>query len=548
MEENARIRRVAGVLVAATAAVAAARYFLPECLNDAILERDLCQHVWWTQRFADPALFPGDPIAAFMSSPIFDPIGFQAIYALLVPRIGAEPTAHLLPFLLVGAAGALAWRAGRVASGGSLAGAVAGALLVLRPGSINLLEGGLPRNFALPLLLLGAVGLLERRGAWFGVSLLLGSVLYPPAVVNLLLLGALVYGVRLIRERRLPEGIPGLLAFGLPAGILLVRLYAQPAPEGIGPKVSYAEAREMPEFGPEGRSRFFSDDPEEFWFHGRRSGIGDSPGKLAVILALVLGAAALWRRAVPVPVYGIAISAVAAFLLAHATLFALHLPNRYAVAPLSAFQTLWGACVAPRLLSAVAAFRPLAPVSERLARGAIAVPLASALLAGYGIQTGLSVRRQALGKPTNPDFRAALSALAALPKDTLVAAHPLDADLVPLRAGRSVLANRETALPYYRGYYARVKERTEASFRACFATRIEDADALRALYGVDVFLVNGKNYDPGKPPSYSAPFGDLVRRLYDEGRAKGFALRDPPSDRVLFRSGSWTVVRLRPRG
>jgi hypothetical protein len=78
-----------------------------------------------------------------------------------------------------------------------------------------------------------------------------------------------------------------------------------------------------------------------------------------------------------------------------------------------------------------------------------------------------------------------------LPADTLVAAHPLDADAVPLRTRRSVLVSDVVALPFDHGYYGQVADRTAAALAACYASDWAGVDALGQRYGADVFLAPG---------------------------------------------------------
>ena len=202
--------------IAALAAVFAARLFLPQLLRVDMYADDVRQHVWWTQRFADPGLFPGDPLAAFMSRSLFDLYGWQALYQFLVPLLDAQTVAELLPFALTVVVIALGFSIGRRVSGGLLGGVIAGTFLVLS-GSLRYLEGGLPRSFALPVILFGTWALLGRRHALFGAAILTGTLFYPPAAINLGSLGVVAFGFRIWKERRLPQAWPAAIAAKHPA-------------------------------------------------------------------------------------------------------------------------------------------------------------------------------------------------------------------------------------------------------------------------------------------------------------------------------------------
>jgi hypothetical protein len=117
---------------------------------------------------------------------------------------------------------------------------------------------------------------------------------------------------------------------------------------------------------------------------------------------------------------------------------------------------------------------------------------------------------------------------------------------VPLRTQRRVLTSTETSMPWLKEYYAIVKPRVEASLRAAYATDVATLDAELAPYGVDVFVTAPSVFADTR---YHEPYDSaLVRGLVEQGRAQGFALRTPPADRELFRSGEYYVLEVRGGG
>src|SRR5688500_20306427 len=77
------------VAIAAVVAAAASALFAPFVHPDHF-ERDWAQHLWWTERYADPDLFPGDRQADFFSRPVFSPAGARAWFRAAVPALGAD--------------------------------------------------------------------------------------------------------------------------------------------------------------------------------------------------------------------------------------------------------------------------------------------------------------------------------------------------------------------------------------------------------------------------------------------------------------------------
>ena len=150
-----------------------------------------------------------------------------------------------------------------------------------------------------------------------------------------------------------------------------------------------------------------------------------------------------------------------------------------------------------------------------------------------------------LGTPSDQDRAAVYVFLESLPKDTLVAAHPNDADDIPLRARRSVLASMETSLPLYVGYYQTMAKRIAASLAAFHAIDFAAVDLLHEQYGVDVFFVNERRYASSNS-LYFQPFYTATQEQWARGKREGFVLRDPPSERVLFQQGDFSVIRVGP--
>src|SRR5262245_48897824 len=111
-------------------------------------------------RAEDPALFPVDPIADYYGAGLPDALGL--VYSIVSPIAGPDRVNKILPyFLLAIAIGCLGFTAHRLGGKPALLGAVALAL-----GSAHVLGrmvGGLPRAFALPLLLAGGLALVLGR-------------------------------------------------------------------------------------------------------------------------------------------------------------------------------------------------------------------------------------------------------------------------------------------------------------------------------------------------------------------------------------------------
>jgi hypothetical protein len=198
------------------------------------------------------------------------------------------------------------------------------------------------------------------------------------------------------------------------------------------------------------------------------------------------------------------------------------------------------------------------PVFHRFQRGRRPIPskgtgiqaskgfgwaVVAVLVVGYAYVQGHYICRV---DPTlvtlNRQDREMLAFLAAIPKDSLVAGHPMDMDNVPLIARRKVLANREMSLPYYLGYYSRIRTRIMDMLKAYYATSWEDVVAFIKDYGVYAVVVRKDHFrrDVLTGSLYFEPFNSVIKkRLRTEDR---LVLADPPQQLRCFENESYIVL------
>jgi hypothetical protein len=440
------------VYLALLAAVTALVEWWPALSDPWFVFDDARQHVFWTYRYQDPSLFPGDLYAEVFSG--LAPLGYHALY-WAVARIGDPATASRWMGLALGAAMLwYGWRLGRAMEprwGGFLTG-----LLLLQ--YLYMLGGGLPRSFALPLLVAHLYYVTTARMGRACVILVLEALLYP----QVFLLGVGLQGLAVARaaargELRRPLAL--LLVGVAVGGLTLAPRYLVDRPASLGPMVTRAEARRDPAFQVGGRVEFFNPDPYAFFVQGSRSGLGWRKGLpplagLAILFALVVGRRL--RRTPPVILDTLLVS-LALFVAAHLLLFKLHLPNRYVRWTLPLAGILF---VAAHARSTAERLRQRLGVLDRawphLAWASWAIALV--LLVAVAAQL-LTVARRA---PTPAEVIGLHRYLRTLPADALLAGKSAVLAAVPLLDRRRVLEDREFALAYFTGYHHEVMRRMEA--------------------------------------------------------------------------------------
>ena len=316
-------------------------------------------------------------------------------------------------------------------------------------------------QLSLPLQLLAVIGLLERRWALVGAT-------FPPSLCSTrrrrscLRSPSRSSACPVVRDRKLPRGWAAVMLLGIVAVLLMVWAYRSDDGADFGPKITRDEAPAMPEFGPEDDRRSSSTTPSRSGSAAveRASAVPDRGRDRALGLATLA-----WRRPRwwPPALWAVLAASIVAFVLAHATLFTLHMPNRYVAVPLPIVLSLGGAILVDRALEATRTRR-------RAHAGRAPTERSSGAPRRRHATRGIAqLERQARdGDPRG--LVATIAFLQTLPKSTLVAAHPIDADPIPMRARRSVLASYETAIPYWLGYYDEEKRRLVASLDACYAS------------------------------------------------------------------------------
>jgi hypothetical protein len=513
--------RPAVLLVALAGAI---HHHLPPLLDPWRYDGDARQHVFWTSRFGDPDLFPGDPLADFFASPKFAPPGYTLLASLGARHLDALLHAKLVALGLSLLLAVSAYRVGR-----RLGGPLAGLVLVcaLAATTFDNLRTGLPRAFAWPTLALALDAIVHRSPLGAGLALALAAVFYPPLVPSLLpLLLLLAPG---LRERPLRTAMP-VLAGALCAVAVLASSYLASRGPDAGSFISAEAARARPEFQEHGRAEFWVPDPVRFWlgdFQYSRSACGLLSRSVLVPagFALLLLLARRGRFRWPPESVILLVSGALLFLLAHALLFRLFLPSRYTIYA-------W-----PAALWILVAVNAAALVQERSsgavrARAAwVANVLAALLLAG--VLLGAVTRRS---KAPPPERQELLQAIRALPKDALIAGYPVSLDDVPLLCRRSVFLNRETMNHYYERYDELVCRRRDAVLRLLHAPTRAEVLGLARAHGITHLLVEPWRYGD---PTWSSrdladPPGD---RLLDGLRAETAYLAQPDPDFVPLHEG-----------
>lgn len=530
-----------------------------------VIQDDARQHIFWMQRFLEPQLFPNDLIADYYQSTA--PAGYSLLYRLFA-FVGISPIllSKLLPIVLGLITTAYGFGLCMEILPVPAAGFIATLLFNYMLWGGATLITATSRAFVWPFFFAFLYYLLRRSTLPCLVAIALLGLFYPPALL-------ITAGILILRLFHWEKGLPRLsldrnnfvlCAAGL--GIVFIELLPEVLSSSqFGPTIALAEAKSMPEFWPGGRTSFFRNNPWEFWFNNHRSALMAWPWKPPIVYAAFL-LPILMRYPSRFPLVKkitsgitlliqLALVSVGLFLTAHAVLFKLYLPSRYAqglglVIYISAaialvvildavflfcqqptkitLQSLGLFLVSYTLLATVYWLTFYYPGRQKILIALLAIGIVITLilfLVDWVWHSAKQAEKPSLGRRFLALASTAVLAVALLaypslvdkfprndyvvgkqpqlyqffaeqPKDSLIASLVSEADNLPTFAKRSVLVSREYALPYEVGYYKQIHQRAIDLINSQYSPDLKQVKSFIQKYGVDFWLLDKKAFTP----------------------------------------------------
>jgi hypothetical protein len=470
-----------------------------------VVQDDARQHVFWMERFLDSELFPNDLIADYFQS--VAPSGYSAFYNVIA-HLGVDPL--LLNKLLPMALGLIttAYGFGVCLQMLPVPGAAFLGTLILNQSlwMQDDLVSATPRAFLYPLFLAFLFYLLRGSRIACVVVIALQGLFYPSTVF----ISAGVLVLRLISFENYRPRFSTVrrdywfCGMGLGVVLAMLLLYAFKM-RAVGPVITAAEARLLPEFYPGGRTQFFGYDGWRFWLIRPRSGL--LPGRLledvplyaAPLLPLLL----YYRRAFPLAqkvtesinvLPRIILASLLMFAAAHLTLFKLHHPSRYTEHTLRIVLAIAAGLTITIILDGL-----LGWASRRTERPTL--PQASAAIIAATLVTLLVLYPRFLASFPQTGYRTGREAalyefLSNQPKDAMVASLAQEVKNIPAFSKRSILVSREYALPYHTRYYAQLRQRASDLINAQYSPNLTEVQEFVRKYKVSLLLVERRAFTP----------------------------------------------------
>lgn len=471
-----------------------------------VVQDDVRQHVFWMARFGGSRLLTSDLAADYFQA--MAPPGYTALY-WLGATFGIDPLVlnKLLPLPLGLITTAFCFALCLQLVRAPVAALVSALLLNQSLWMQDDLISATPRAFFYPLLLAFLYYTCRRKWPQALTVLAIQGLFYPPvAFISIVVLGLRLITWRGARPALTRDRLDYVAAgAGLAVFAVVIGAYALKS-SGFGPVVTASEARLMPEFSASGRMRVFHTGFWEFWISGQNSGMVPVSSLMpfticASLLLPVLirypGRFPLTRRLSPnIKILGqLALASVMLFFAAHAALFRLYLPSRYTQHSLRVLLSVGAGITLTAMVEA--AFRSfdervLAPgLFGKLAGSALLTIIAATLILYPGRPQGFMQTRYRQGRqPQLYDF------FARQPKEIVVASLSKEADRIPVFSKRTNLVSWECSIPFHKGYYSQMRQRTIELIDAQYSPDLSELQRFIREYQVAFLMVDRAAFNP----------------------------------------------------
>ena len=467
-----------------------------------IVQDDARQHVVWLQRFLDPTLFSNDLIANYFHT--VAPSGYQFVYWVLA-QLGIEPIvfAKFLPIGLGLIATSYFFHLSLLVLPIPFAAWLSTVLFNQQLWLNDDLISATPRAFVYPIFAAFLYYLLRDSFIPCLVTILLQGLFFPQFV----LLELAVLTVRLFewqdRSLRLTKTRASYLIWGgglVVAGSVLLSFALRLS--DVGPVITAAQMRSMPEYNVGGRNQYFGVTLFQ-WIFDSSSGL-----ELPLFPSIVwLGfALPFLRRSSFVMRYPshfkilwqVLIASLGMFSLASLLLLKLHFPSRYTYHTWRFLLPIATSIVLTVLLTSGWRWwrRHRIRRSQFNLREIVLIGIAALLIMAVTVVPAippLFFKFQGWHRGHVPDLYAYLSQQ---PKDTLIASLAPEADNLPAFAQRSVFVGREFALPHHPIYYQQIQQRLTDMLRLQYSSNLSELQQIITTHGIDFVLIEAQSFSP----------------------------------------------------
>ncbi|MEK6563870.1 MAG: hypothetical protein AABZ65_02440 [Candidatus Omnitrophota bacterium] len=511
------------------------------CQKDALFDRytindDVNQYIFPFYAIKDPSLFQNDIFAEYAMK--HNTAGTIFVYSLFGIFFDPLALTKILPFILCCLSAIYVFLIGNALYSISV-GFLASNIFILYSWTFTYFSGGNPRAFAFPLVLSFIYYLIKRSYVLLGIILIFQVLFYPPvALISILTLIVLIarniknsFGkVKLEEENFYKRSY--LCCLSMIGSIVLYFLYIK-SDNFMGPLVSFKDIITMPEFFSDGRVPFLVNWHRIFTERdvmARMIGMPiDNFLTWFLIGNLFCGLIFILKNKIRVNLILsiFLIASLMMYVLSWLLLFKLFYPGRYLKFSLPIYSIFMSALIINRYV--------IEKFNYKTFFRLFIVTLSIIIIFLPFLNGDLCTFR-------NKDLYKFLSTL---PKDSLLAAHPSDANEIPLYSKRKVFVQEELSHPFYKNYYLMVSRRTHDFFRLYYSNSIDEAVNICRRYRIDYLVVKKGHFEKKylyKKDFYFEPFNTKIIHILSENTGNNFIMLNISQEYKVYENDDFIII------
>jgi len=529
--------------------------------NKYVFNDDARQHVYWTQQFRDCELFRNDLLTEYARN--IQPWGFILFYYLTSFICDPFFVSKMLPIILFSISGLYVFKLIKHITNNIFSSFLGALIFMFSPVYLSRMVGGNARSFGYPLLIAFLYYLIKTRYFKLSITMILQSLFYPP----IFLVSILTYAFCLIKIKQkkiyfdisLSKRFSFIIVVLLSGFVLLSKDNFTQHNPSIGRIITYREMVNWPELYEykKGRAPYVHLPPlknaivefsrEPFLQHPIPEAIHKRILKctnlkitrrtirligswifLALSLFLIFEIARK-KFSLPVEILFLFLSSSIWYKMADLLTPRILSAYRYLKYPVTIVSLMIFTMAIGQIMAKIKG-----PITKKVLQFALVILL---VCLGFNINKNVAL----LNKSQNKDLYEYLNSL---PKNIMIASHPVLADDIPILSQRKVFINYELSFSIFHTYLTIIKKRTFDFFKAYYS---EDP---RSIYrfceenSIDYLVIDKRHFTKeylNEGDFYFEPFNTYILNIVKE--RQNFALRDIPEEAKTFQKNHIFVVQ-----
>lgn len=522
----------------------------PAFINKYVVNDDIRAHTYWMQQFRDSDLFRNDLLTEYTK--YYLPWGFISLYYMLSFIIDPMVFSKFLPIILLALSSLYVFKLLKYITNSNYTGILGALISMISSAFLPAMIGGNPRAFIYPLLFAFLYYLIKKEYLKSSIAMVLQCSFYPTVfllAVPTYLCSFIKIGHKKISFDKSISKIVFFILAVLVGGSILCTKYTLSYKPHIGTPITRQQMINNPEFYKGGRLRILPTPPlpELIKHHLKETIFGYKnvrehqeilgPRKSrraignAIIFALILFLLfEIVRKKIffPPEILFLFLSSVLMYKISDLLLLKLFLPNRY-VGP--------AVRIIGIIIFTVAIGQLIIKIKNVRTKRVFQIAVVILVLLNFNTNKEANL----IDMSHNKELYGYLSSL---PKDAMIAAHPLLADGIPTFALRKVFVKFELSLPYLDNYWETIKKRTFNLFDAYYSENPLSIYRFCEENEIDYLVVDKKHFTKEyltQKKIYFEPFNTYVVNI--AGKRADFALRNIPERDKLFVKDDIFVIK-----